>query len=111
MKIGHSKPPTLVRWKPHHLGWIKINIDGARKIEVARAGLGFVARSSDSVVLAAVEIPVLVEEINYVELLAAWNAISWFYRKFGPSLLWLEGDNKRVIELLNPSSTSSSASS
>ena len=61
------------------------------------------ARTSASNVISAAAIPVLNSGINHIELIAAWNALVWFYNCFGDNPLWLEGDSRQVIELLNRS--------
>ena len=60
-----------------------------------------VVRSDDAKLIAATTIPAIDNDINQIELLAARYGLSWANKKFGPSLIWLEGDSKTIVEILN----------
>lgn len=108
IEAAPAELPILIEWGlPPAPSWIKLNVDGARKAELARSGVGFVILSSNAEVIAAASIPVHDTEINQVELVTAWNAVSWSYKKFDPSMVWPEGDSMRVVELLNQALQSS----
>lgn len=99
--IKPPKSPTIVRWKSPWRGWIKINFDGAREAEGIRARVCFVVRSYDAVVVAAMAPPVHDSGINNIELLATWFALSWAHNMIGMNTIWLHGDFRIVVELLN----------
>lgn len=97
----NPKAAVLFIWELPLTGWIKLNFDGARKVDASIAGVGFFARSSCYTLIAAAGLPVLDCDINQIELIAAWNALVWLYFHFGAVSIWLEGDSKWVVNQLN----------
>lgn len=82
-------------------GWLKINFDGARKADGPKAGAGFVCRNAEGTLIAAAAAPSIDKDVNAIELAAAWSALHWICNKTEPCAVWLEGDSKYVVDLLN----------
>ncbi|ONK77492.1 uncharacterized protein A4U43_C02F7120 [Asparagus officinalis] len=91
----------MVTWEPPMDNWIKINFDGACKLDSSQAGTGFLIRCAGSPILAAAAIPIDHIEVNYAELIGAWSALTWCYKRYGACLVWIEGDSKHVLDLLS----------
>ena len=93
--VSHS-----TQWRPPPHSGYKVNFDGATFIDMDSAGLGVVARDSDSMVIASllerIRLPPMVADL---EALACRRAIL-FALELGLQDVVLEGDSKVIINHL-----------
>ena len=94
---GIAPAPTLVKWLPPPVGWVKVNFDGALFKECDSAGLGVIIRNDLGLVMAAsTHIIPLPTSVEMVEVLAARHAIC-LARELQFNKVIVEGDSEVVI--------------
>ncbi|ONK57668.1 uncharacterized protein A4U43_C09F2850 [Asparagus officinalis] len=64
-------------------------------------GTCFLIHYAGSPILAATAIPIDHIKVNYAELIVAWSALTWCYKRYGACLVWIAGDSKHVLDLLS----------
>ena len=92
--------PPQTRWRPPHLGLVKINCDGATFKEQNKSGVGVVIRDGNGLVLASLakQIPQLYTALE-VEAMAAATALS-FASQLGFHSGILESDSQLLVSAL-----------
>nr|POE45939.1 hypothetical protein CFP56_61396 [Quercus suber] len=109
LPFSHSSPPSLVKWSPPPMNWMKVNFDEALFKDAGFTGLGVIIRNDLGLAMAASSqlIP-LPTSVEMVEVLAARNAIC-LARELMFDKVIVEGDSELVIKALNSTSYSSSS--
>ena len=92
--------PPQTRWRPPHLGLVKINCDGATFKEQNKSGVGVVIRDGNGLVLASLakQITQLYTALE-VEAMAAATALS-FAAQLGFHSGILESDSQLLVSAL-----------
>ncbi|KAL4359500.1 hypothetical protein AHAS_Ahas08G0083600 [Arachis hypogaea] len=90
----------LVRWKPPKLGWVKLNVDGARKEEDRTAGCGGLIRNHKGEWIGGFE--ARIEEQGSITHVEIWKILK------GMEMAWdlgmqriIETDSKEFYDCIN----------
>ena len=103
--MKHAREPPYaslryVSWRRPSSGWVKLNFDGAVKGRSQRGGAGGLLRDSEGEFKAAFAAPVSTTRPLFSEIYALREGLQLAVDS-GVEYLWIEGDSKIAIEMLN----------
>ena len=103
--MKHAREPVFaslryVSWRRPCSGWVKLNLDGAVKGRSQRGGAGGLLRDAEGEFMTAFATPVATTRSLFAEVYALREGLELAV-ECGVEYLWIEGDSRIAIEMLN----------
>lgn len=95
----HNKEPVPVSWEKPEIGWTKLNFDGSSKGRGGKASIGGVIRNHKAEFLMGYAESIGRANSTIAELTALRRGLELVLEN-GWSHVWLEGDDKTLVEII-----------